>query len=180
MRPSRTWIGIAAVAGLIAYSLLAHDGLRPGGDAPDFEARLLDGQTLQLSALRGRVVVLDFWATWCPPCRKSLPALQRVHEHYKDSADVFVASVNTDHAVDQVRLVPAFVRKNGYSFPVLLDDAHKAVSTAYRVQSIPTLVVIDRDGKVFKVQTGIPSTDEAVLVEHLEALIDAVRREPRS
>ncbi len=171
-RSGRTWIGIAAVAGLIAYALLAHDGLRPGGEAPAIEAPLLGGDTFHLADQRGRVVLLDFWATWCPPCRKSLPALQRVHERYQGSADVLIASVNTDYPADQQRVVPAFVKKHGYTFPVLLDDPRKVVSQAYRVTSIPTLVVIDRAGKVHTVQSGLPTTQVDGLVEHLEALIE--------
>ncbi|MCA9557814.1 MAG: TlpA family protein disulfide reductase [Myxococcales bacterium] len=171
-RSARTWIGIAAVAGLIAYALLAHDGLRTGCEAPAVEAPLLDGGTFELAAQRGKVVVLDFWATWCPPCRKSLPALQRVHERFRDSPDVVVASVNTDYPADQQRVVPAFVKKNGYTFPVLMDDPRKVVSQAYRVTSIPTLVIIDREGKVHTVQSGLPTTQVDGLVKHLEALIE--------
>jgi cytochrome c biogenesis protein CcmG, thiol:disulfide interchange protein DsbE len=174
-RPVRLTIAILLVGGAIAFSVLSGDGPPVGRQAPAIEAERLNGEAFSLSDLRGRVVVLDFWATWCPPCQKSLPALQRVHERYKDDAGVFIASINTDHPVDQKNLLGRFMKARRYSFPVVLDDGAKAVSNAYRVQSIPTLVIIDADGVVRKVERGIPSSKVDVIEAHLNALIADLR-----
>ena len=174
-RSARVWIAIALVSGAIAFSVLSGDGPPVGRLAPEISAQRLNGEAFLLSSLRGRVVVLDFWATWCPPCQKSLPALQRVHERYKDDPAVFVASVNTDHPVDQKNLLGRFMQARRYDFPVILDDGAKSVSNAYRVQSIPTLVVIDAEGLVRKVERGIPSSKVEVIEAHLNALITDLR-----
>jgi thiol-disulfide isomerase/thioredoxin len=118
--------------------------------APDFTLTALDGSTLSLSALRGDVVLVDFWATWCGPCKYAMPGLQKLHETYGDKGVRVIAL-----SVDQkgVEVVRPFIEANGYTFPVAMAD--EAVRRAYGgIPSIPTTVVIRPDGTVFEVLVG--------------------------
>ena len=114
-----------------------------GHPAPDFTLQTLDGQPLSLSDLRGKPVVLNFWATWCPPCRAEMPELQAASEAYA-AGGVIVLGVNQDGTADEVR---AYQTELGLSFPVVLDSAYDAVKV-YQINSLPTTFFIDRDGVI--------------------------------
>jgi peroxiredoxin len=162
------------VAGGLIYSYYAEErsGPRVGTGAPDFEAARLDGPKLHMADLRGQIVLLDFWATWCPPCQKSLPALQKLHERYRDT-DVRVITVNQDHADDREALVRNFMTRRKYDFPVLLDEGD--VAGAYNVQSLPTTVIVGPDGQVRKVEIGIHGQTADQIAAHLGELIESLR-----
>ncbi|HIE22918.1 MAG TPA: DUF2092 domain-containing protein [Candidatus Korarchaeota archaeon] len=98
---------------------------------------------------KGKVIMLDFWATWCGPCRKDLPVLQRIYEKYKDKEFVFIA-VN---AMEDREKVEEFIKKGNHTFPVALDKDGK-VGELYKVEAYPTLILIGKDGKIQKVHTG--------------------------
>jgi len=102
----------------------------------------LDGQTLSLEELQGKVVLIDFWATWCGPCRMELPHVQKIYDDLKDEGLEVLAISNEREAT-----IRRFIEKAGYSFPVLLDSG-RAASRAYQVSSLPTLFVIDREGVI--------------------------------
>lgn len=139
-----------------------------GQPAPDFTLTDLDGNTVSLSSLQGKVVFLDFWATWCPPCRQSLPHTQALSQHEKaQSGDLVVLAVNLRETPEQVK---QFMQEQGFSFRVVMDrDA--SVARAYRVQGIPTFVVIDRSGKLAWVQVGFaPGTEKEMEQAILKAL----------
>lgn len=113
--------------------------------APDFTLTDLQGQSVTLASLRGKVVMLDFWATWCPPCRKSLPHT----EHISNSAaaragKLVVLAINTN---ESKREIQTFMNDNRYTFRTLL-GAGSDVMDRYNVQGIPTFVIIDRKGRV--------------------------------
>lgn len=168
---------IAGILGILGFLALNQFGGRggpvEGAPAPTFTANTLTGETFDLlDDGRGRVVVLDFWATWCTPCVKSLPALQKVHEQYRDNDDVVVASVNTDQGKGRTRRVELFVKNNRFDFMVLVDDAFE-LQNAYRVASIPTMVVIDKAGTVRNVKVGIQSSNTDVIAENIASLIEA-------
>lgn len=129
-----------------------------GQEAPNFTLTDMEGNEVSLSALRGKVVFLDFWATWCPPCRNSLPHTQALSQHEKTkSGDLVVLAVNAREQLDTVK---KFMEDNKYSFRVLMDK-EGAVLNAYKVQGIPTFVLIDREGKVAWVQVGFgPGTEK--------------------
>ena len=110
---------------------------------PDFSLAGLDGQTVKLSEQRGKVVVLDFWGTWCVPCRIAMPRLQAMHERYADKP----FAVLPIDVGDPKPLVARFAAQNGFTLPFLL-DAELAVSRAYDVSIFPTTYVIGADGKV--------------------------------
>lgn len=113
-----------------------------GSEAPDFTLKDGDGNDVTLSALRGKVVLLDFWATWCGPCRMVMPTLQKLHEEYADRG-LLVYGVNNEEAT----LVREFLGENGYTFPTLRDPRSSAFML-YQAQSIPTTVLVGRDGIV--------------------------------
>ena len=111
--------------------------------APDFELPRQGGGSVKLSDLRGKVVILDFWATWCGPCRKSLPALQTYYEKKQQNVEVFCVNV---FERDGGRSVEPFWKQNGYPMPVLLGT--QEVAQHYSVSSIPTLLVIGPEGRI--------------------------------
>ena len=114
-----------------------------GKPAIDFTLKDLKGRAHGLKALRGKTVLLDFWATWCGPCRLTMPQVAKIHAEYRNRG-VEVMSINVG---ETAAMAGAYIAKNGYAFTTLLDQ-DRAVSTSYRVNGIPTLVVIDRAGKV--------------------------------
>lgn len=171
-----TWLGIVGVAGVLAYTLTGgHGGGPPKGSvAPAFSAPVLGGtERFDSASAAGHTMVLDFWATWCPPCVKSLPALQRVHTRYREVDDVVVLSVNTDVGPRRPDRVGNFMKARRFDFPVLLDDG--AVSAAYHVKSIPTLVVVGPDGRVSEVEIGARFNSIDDLERHLVETIEAAR-----
>ena len=117
--------------------------------APDFTLRTLNGPNLRLQEQRGRVVMINFWATWCGPCRQEMPHLNSLYQKYRASGFVLL-SVNVD---DDTRNAADVAAKLGVTFPVLL-DTDKQVSRRYDLATMPSTVLIDRDGKVRYVHRG--------------------------
>ncbi len=113
-----------------------------GGLSPDFSLTALDGSTFRLSETRGRPVVLNFWATWCPPCRAEMPTIQARAEEWGDA--LLVVGIEVGEPPNEVQ---SFVDSFGLTFPVVL-DRNGNVSRRYLVQGLPTTVVLDADGVV--------------------------------
>ncbi len=131
----------------------------PGSPAPDFTLQTLDGETITLSDLRGQPVVINFWATWCPPCRAEIPALDAVYR--AQGGDVVILGVDVQ---ESPATVAAFAAEYDMSYPVPLDpDAE--VARLYRVRAFPTTVFVDADGVVRHVVTG--ALNEALLYTRL-------------
>jgi peroxiredoxin len=120
-----------------------------GHPAPDFTLQTLEGESLTLSDLRGQAVVLNFWATWCPPCQAEMPELQAAYDEYGDKGLV-VLGVN--QAEDKAT-VHAFLNERKLTFPVVLDSQYEA-SQLYQVNSLPTTFFIDRDGVIREIVIG--------------------------
>lgn len=139
-----------------------------GTEAPDFQLVDLSGKTVKLSELKGKTVILDFWATWCGPCIMSFPGMKMAMEKYKDNPDVVFLFVNTYERVqpDQWKShVNNFVNQRGYtSFKVILDVGGE-VAGNYGVEGIPAKFCIDKDGKVKYKSTGYLGSNEAILAE---------------
>jgi len=121
-----------------------------GKPASDFQLRDLSGTKRSLASLKGKVVLLDFWATWCGPCRRELPTIAKLHKELGPKG-LAVVCVNVG---EPLATVSAFLKKNGYTMPVWLDAASE-VSQAYSASSIPTLVVIDKAGNVASYNVGV-------------------------
>lgn len=136
-------------AAMAACAASAPAALAPATAAPDFTLRSADGGNLRLGELRGRVVLVNFWATWCGPCKIEMPHLNRIYEKYR-SAGFVLLGVNID---EDPRQAAAMAQRMGLKFPVLL-DTDKAVSRRYALDSMPGTVLIDRDGKVRHVHRG--------------------------
>ncbi len=120
-------------------------GKAPEGleEAVDFTLYNLKGQSHALSDYRGKIIFLNFWATWCGPCRAEMPSMQKLYESW-DSDKFVMLAVNVGESQGAVS---KFVEKNGYTFPVLLDQDGK-VSKKYLIRGIPTTFIIDEKGRV--------------------------------
>lgn len=144
--------------GEISVASLFDAGPTSSDAAPDFQLETLSGDPLSLAALKGRVVVVNFWATWCNWCKYEMPALQAVHRKYSDQGFV-VLGVN----VEEPRpLVEAYVERYGLSFPVVLDVAG-TTAESYKVRALPMTFFIDREGTIVRVQRGAMREDELEL-----------------
>ena len=144
----------------------APGGVPAGEPAPVFALKDLDGNEVNLTDQRGKVVLINFWATWCPPCREELPHIQRFHEQYRDKGLVVLA-ISTDRDKEKVR---PFMEKHGYTFPVLFADGK--VASAYKVRGIPVVYLIDREGAVQLCKVGYAPGGENRLEQQVEKLLD--------
>ena len=135
--------------------------------APDFELKKLDGTLLKLSDLKGRVVVLDFWATWCGPCVASLPKITQLGIEYK-AAEVDVIAVNIEQTSAEVQ---SFLDRAKIS-PTVVLDSDGAVARAYQAQAIPQTVIIDRDGKIKFVIVGGGGATETKIRDSLDGMLN--------
>lgn len=152
---TRAQEGVDAVAGAVA-----------GGVAPDFSLMTSGGETITLSDLRGQPVIVNFWATWCPPCLEEMPALQEVYDAHRDDGLVVLA-INQDEPADRV---VRFAEQHGLTFPLLLDPEFD-VTDRYQVGLLPSTFFVDRAGVVNEVIFGGPlprASLEARIVELME------------
>ncbi|MCA5006241.1 TlpA family protein disulfide reductase [Sphingobacterium bovistauri] len=124
-------------------------------DAPDFELRNLNGEKVRLSDLKGKVIFLDFWATWCGPCIASFPTMQRIIQQYKDNKDVVFLFVNTMERnlseSERVKKVKQLLDEKGFDFQVVLDvknETNYELGSKYKLNSIPAQFIIDKNGQV--------------------------------
>ncbi len=122
--------------------------------APDFTLQTLDGESVSLSDYRGKLVMINFWASWCPPCNSEMPDLQSYYEKHKDE-DFIILGVNYEDSPDKVQ---AFVEKYGVTFPILLDSEGQ-VANLFGIQGLPTSFFVDKEGNVLGYQPG-PVTKE--------------------
>jgi cytochrome c biogenesis protein CcmG/thiol:disulfide interchange protein DsbE len=143
---------------------------REGFLAPDFTLENLDGESTTLSDLRGSVVVLNLWASWCPPCRAEMPALQQVYENNRDRG-LEILAVNTTYQ-DRETEARVFAEEMGLSFPILLETTGK-MARAYQLRAMPSTFFIDREGVIRKVILGGPMS-EATLQTAIEELLEGV------
>jgi peroxiredoxin len=162
LRTTRALLG--AAIGVCATVLAAP--VAPGGLAPDFTLRTLDGPNLRLQEQRGRVVLVNFWATWCGPCRQEMPHLSRLYEKYRASGFVLLG-VNVD---DDTRNAVDLAGKLGLKFPISL-DTDKKVSRLYDLSSMPSTVLIDRDGRVRYVHRGYRDGFEDTYDQQIRGLL---------
>lgn len=120
-----------------------------GGAAPNFTLKSSSGKNLRLSEYRGEVVMINFWATWCGPCRQEMPVLDELYRQYR-KVGFTLLGVNID---DQAAGAKKFAQRLKIGYPILFDNA-KAVSRLYDIDAMPTTVLVDRDGKVRYLHRG--------------------------
>ena len=159
----------AASVATLAFGLAAPaTGATPTTNAvaPDFTLRGSDGRNVRLDELRGQVVLVNFWATWCGPCREEMPRLDTLYQKYHKSGFVLLG-INVD---DDPRTALATAAKLGVSFPVLL-DTDKKVSKLYDLNTMPSTIVIDRDGKVRYLHRGYRAGTEGDYEQQIRGLL---------
>lgn len=139
-----------------AASMEAPPPVPLGKPAPDIEVTGLGGKKVKLSSLKGKVVMIDFWATWCPPCRKGLPITNKMHSKYASQGLQVLAVSN-----EELATVSKFIKENKYTFPTYLDPG-SAASKVYHVTGIPCLVIVDAQGNLSSYSMGL-EPEEAVL-----------------
>ena len=151
---------------LWAGSVLA-DPPAAGTDAPDFKLTDLDGKEVALKDLKGKVVFVDFWATWCPPCKRALPHTQEISEREEvKKGDLVVLAVSNETE----EVVKKFLEDNKYTFRTACD---KGLGSKYGVRGIPTFVTIGKDGKVVESIVGFGGDDTAKQID--EAIAKALK-----
>jgi len=140
---------------------------KEGFAAPDFTLDLLDGGTITLSELRGKAVLVNFWTSWCPPCRLEMPAIEKTYRSYKDIGFVVIGLNLT--AQDSEQAAAAFAQEIGITFPIAL-DRDNAIGNLYRVNALPTSYFIDRNGVIRSIVVGGPM-NEALIQSKVEELL---------
>jgi peroxiredoxin len=149
--------------------MLAGSSIGSEGKAPDFALPNLDGKDVKLSQLLARgPVILDFWATWCKPCIKGFPALQQLHDKYKEQG-LTVLAVSVDSPKSRSRVAP-FITSQKYTFEVLLDTEGK-VAQKYNAVAIPRTVVISPEGQIVYTSVGYKPTNEEQLDQAVKAVL---------
>ena len=166
--------GAAGALATLAAVLLAScgrpaDPLLPGATAPGFTLqRIGDGQAVSLADSRGRVVLLNFWATWCPPCEAEMPAMERLYRGLRGEGFELLAISVDEEAAD----VEAFRERHGLSFPVL-HDPDRAVANAYQTYKFPESLLIDPEGVVVGRFIGEKEWDSPLYVARIRKLLEA-------
>jgi len=152
---------------------VALDSRRYERPAPDWTLPDLAGKSFRLADYKGKVVVLDFWGSWCGPCRQELPVFQQMYERYREK-DVVFFGVNWEkggNGQDLKQLVRDFMSNNKYSFPVVLDHERSA-QMAYDIQGFPTVYLIDRTGKIRYQNVGVADGIEHILSDQIDSLLE--------
>jgi peroxiredoxin len=166
-----TWLVAVAVAAAAAFALVTLPRTPPplgrGSPAPDFSlSRLEDGTPLSLDALRGRAVLLNFWATWCKPCEEEMPAMARLYRALQPQGLELVA-ISVDQGREEVA---RFQERLALPFPILLDPEKRA-ARAYQTFRFPETFLIDREGVILERYIGPKDWDAPAYVERLQRLL---------
>ena len=136
-----------------------------GDKAPNFALKSVDGKTVKLSDYKGKIVIIDFWATWCPPCRRGIPDLISIQKEFKK--DVVVIGVSLD-AEKTIKDVPGFIKDYGINYPIVYGDDKITIDYG-GIRSIPTSFVVDKKGNVVDSHIGL--VDKDVFVSKIKELL---------
>jgi thiol-disulfide isomerase/thioredoxin len=160
----------AAIAFRVAYDKLYPGLLQEQSVAPDFKTHTLDGKELTLNGLRGKVVLLDFWATWCEPCRMATPLLISLQNQYH-SQGLEVVGISTDDQTSTAE-VPDVVKQSGINYSISANpSANAGIALAYRADSLPTQYLIDKHGRIRWSQQGFSIDEQSVLPQVVQKLL---------
>ena len=182
-RPSRApyWAAIAVVAGVVGAAWFVRTRVPPvaaGYPAPDFEVADAQGIPVSLADYRGKVVLLNVWATWCAPCREEMPSMQRLYDSFsRDDFEIAAVSVDapfgdSDGAGNPGGDPVAFANALGLTFPILLDPAG-GIQRVYRTTGVPESFLISPDGVIYKKVAGPTDWDSAANVGLVRRLSEA-------
>jgi len=150
----------------IALLIFSTNSVFAGQTAPNLTLKKLDNTSFQISDLKGEVVYVDFWATWCPPCRKSFPWMEEMHQRYKDLGFQVVAI-----SLDNKRgVIDQFLKTMDTSFTIAHDPGGES-ATAFKVKGMPSSYLIDRRGNIHKAHMGFNDRDKATLESEIKNLI---------
>jgi peroxiredoxin len=181
-KSGKRWIGrgaaLTAVVALSALAWMRRDQFAPldaGRAAPDYRAVSLTGDTVGVHDLRGKVVLLNVWATWCRPCVREMPAIQRLYDSLSPHGFTVLA-VSVDNAAlsfgDPAEAVRGFITEYNLTFPILLDPDNR-IQGVYQVTAMPTTYVIDRDGIIRERFLGPREWDQPEFEAEIRALLNA-------
>lgn len=127
--------------------VITQNGIEIGKVAPDFELSKLDGTKVKLSDLKGKKVILNFWATWCGPCQREMPDMQEFYNQYQKDVEILAVNYTASEGSEGQEKVRKFAEEKGVTFPILLDTDIK-VTTTYKVITIPTSYFVDTEGVI--------------------------------
>ncbi|MCZ0701725.1 thiol-disulfide isomerase/thioredoxin [Natronobacillus azotifigens] len=133
-------------------------GLQVGDIAPDFQLTTIDGESVVLSEYRGQRVMLNFWATWCPPCRAEMPDMERFYQEH----DVTILAVNLTQTEESIEDIRQFVEDYNLTFMIPLDEENPSVSSTYEIRPIPTTFMIDSKGVIQQKSYGALNYEQMV------------------
>jgi peroxiredoxin len=167
-------VGPAATSARVSVNPLPGGAVAAGKLAADFKLPSLDGTAISLSSLRGKVVFLNVWATWCGPCREEMPSIETLYEEFAKDPDFVVLAVSQDS--EGRAAVDSYVHHNGYKFTVLLDPQNE-VGDAYDVSGIPETFIIDRTGRIVAHHVGPYDWAQPEMRDALRELIDTKERQ---
>ena len=154
------------IAFFLTYLSLSAYAVELEETVPDFTLKQFEGGNLRLAELRGDVVLINFWASWCGPCRQEMPILQKIHQRYQKMGFT-VLGVNVDDDISKAKRI---VKGMTLNFPLLM-DTQQEVSKAYGVNAMPFSVLVDREGTIQYIHRGYKPGDEAQYVNRLKALL---------
>ncbi len=141
--------------------------VKVGDDVPEFVVEMFDGQKINIKDLKGKIVLINFWATWCPPCQEELKRVQKeIIDRFKGKDFVFLA-ISREESKEQVK---KFRERNGYTFPMGLDPERKIYSK-FATATIPRNFIIDKKGKIVEIEVGYTKEAFAKIIEKLERLL---------
>lgn len=172
----KKWFGfiiVGVLVGLVVYNVIAEDkeleygitqqgeGLDIGQVPPQFKLQDLNGDDVTLEDFKGQKVILNFWATWCGPCREEMPLFEQVDQQHDD---VIVLAVNMAHQDSGIEKVQSFLESENLTFPVVFDETGD-VAKAYKIANLPGTYFIDEEGKILSKVLG--QVEESALMQHL-------------
>ncbi|AIY05417.1 thiol:disulfide interchange protein [Planococcus sp. PAMC 21323] len=144
----------------------ASTGLTPGAEAPDFTLTDQNGETVRLSDYRGKKVILNFWATWCPPCRAEMPHMQEFHENNVES-DVEILAVNLTAQDKGDKAIRSFIDEFDLTFQIPMDESGSVAQT-YQVRTVPTTYILNTKGEI--AQKIVGPMDEQIMIDQTESI----------